>query len=50
MLFCVFRAVTAYLKALTISPNNPIIHGNLACVYYEQGYVIFKMLHLLIFN
>lgn len=31
------RAVTAYLRALTINPNHAIVHGNLACVYYEQG-------------
>ena len=35
--FALFRAVTAYLRALTISPNHAIVHGNLACVYYEQG-------------
>lgn len=32
------RAVAAYLRALSLSPNNAIVHGNLACVYYEQGY------------
>lgn len=31
------RAVAAYLRALTLSPNHAIVHGNLACVYYEQG-------------
>lgn len=33
------RAVAAYLRALSLSPNNAIVHGNLACVYYEQGFV-----------
>ena len=33
----VCRAVVAYLRALSISPNHAIVHGNLACVYYEQG-------------
>ena len=33
------RAVAAYLRALSLSPNHAIVHGNLACVYYEQGYV-----------
>ena len=32
-----FRAVGAYLRALQLSPNNAVVHGNLACVYYEQG-------------
>jgi tetratricopeptide (TPR) repeat protein len=31
------RAVAAYLRALGLSPNHAIVHGNLACVYYEQG-------------
>lgn len=31
------RAASAYLRALALSPDNSIIHGNLACVYYEQG-------------
>ena len=30
------RAVAAYLRALSLSPNHAIVHGNLACVYYEQ--------------
>lgn len=34
--FC-YRSVAAYLRALTLSPNNAVVHGNLACVYYEQG-------------
>ena len=34
------RAVAAYLRALSLSPNHAIVHGNLACVYYEQGYVV----------
>ena len=32
-----FRAVAAYLRALNLSPNHAVVHGNLACVYYEQG-------------
>jgi len=31
------RAVAAYLRALNLSSNNAVVHGNLACVYYEQG-------------
>ncbi|CAD6213147.1 GSCOCG00003937001-RA-CDS [Cotesia congregata] len=31
------RSVAAYLRALNLSPNNAVVHGNLACVYYEQG-------------
>lgn len=34
-----YRAVAAYLRALNISPNNAVVHGNLACVYYEQGLI-----------
>ena len=41
------RAVAAYLRALTLSPNHAIVHGNLACVYYEQGSVVFHALCLL---
>ncbi|XP_043475694.1 UDP-N-acetylglucosamine--peptide N-acetylglucosaminyltransferase 110 kDa subunit [Leptopilina heterotoma] len=33
------RAVGAYLRALNLSPNNAVVHGNLACVYYEQGLI-----------
>lgn len=33
------RAVAAYLRALNLSPNNAVVHGNLACVYYEQGLI-----------
>ena len=32
-----YRAVAAYLRALNLSPNHAVVHGNLACVYYEQG-------------
>eukprot|EP00800_Vazella_pourtalesii_P021339 TRINITY_DN788_c0_g1_i11.p1 TRINITY_DN788_c0_g1~~TRINITY_DN788_c0_g1_i11.p1 ORF type:complete len:765 (-),score=209.82 TRINITY_DN788_c0_g1_i11:144-2438(-) len=39
LLFVLFRAVNAYLRALTLSPNNAIVNGNLACVYYEQGHL-----------
>jgi len=35
--FNCYRAVAAYLRALNLSPNNAVVHGNLACVYYEQG-------------
>ena len=37
LLFLFFRAVAAYLRALNLSPNHAVVHGNLACVYYEQG-------------
>ena len=37
MLLSTFRAVAAYLRALNLSPNHAVVHGNLACVYYEQG-------------
>jgi len=37
--FNCYRAVAAYLRALNLSPNNAVVHGNLACVYYEQGWV-----------
>ncbi|XP_055387060.1 UDP-N-acetylglucosamine--peptide N-acetylglucosaminyltransferase 110 kDa subunit-like [Condylostylus longicornis] len=33
------RAVAAYLRALNLAPNNAVVHGNLACVYYEQGLI-----------
>lgn len=36
---CHHRAVAAYLRALNLSPNNAVVHGNLACVYYEQGLI-----------
>lgn len=39
MLFCISRAVAGYLRALSLSPNHAVVHGNLACVYYEQGLV-----------
>lgn len=32
-----FRAVAAYLRALNLAGNHAVVHGNLACVYYEQG-------------
>lgn len=31
--------MAAYLRALNLSPNNAVVHGNLACVYYEQGLI-----------
>ena len=34
-----FRAVAAYLRALNLAANHAVVHGNLACVYYEQGLV-----------
>ena len=34
-----FRAVAAYLRALALAGNHAVVHGNLACVYYEQGFV-----------
>lgn len=34
-----FRAVAGYLRALSLSPNHAVVHGNLACVYYEQGLI-----------
>ena len=37
--FFIFRAVAAYLRALSLSPNHAVVHGNLACVYYEQGLI-----------
>ena len=37
MYILMFRAVAAYLRALNLSPNHAVVHGNLACVYYEQG-------------
>ncbi|XP_032792888.1 UDP-N-acetylglucosamine--peptide N-acetylglucosaminyltransferase 110 kDa subunit isoform X3 [Daphnia magna] len=33
------RAVAAYLRALNLSPNHAVVHGNMACVYYEQGLI-----------
>ncbi len=35
----VSRAVAGYLRALSLSPNHAVVHGNLACVYYEQGLI-----------
>lgn len=35
----IFRAVAGYLRALSLSPNHAVVHGNLACVYYEQGLI-----------
>ena len=35
----IYRAVAAYLRALSLSPNHAVVHGNLACVYYEQGLI-----------
>lgn len=37
--FFIYRAVAAYLRALSLSPNHAVVHGNLACVYYEQGLI-----------
>lgn len=33
------RAVAAYLRALTLAPGHAVVHGNLACVYYEQNLI-----------
>ncbi|XP_041986785.1 UDP-N-acetylglucosamine--peptide N-acetylglucosaminyltransferase 110 kDa subunit-like [Aricia agestis] len=33
------RAVAVYLQSLKLAPNNGIIHGNLACLYYKQGFI-----------
>ncbi|XP_049886201.1 UDP-N-acetylglucosamine--peptide N-acetylglucosaminyltransferase 110 kDa subunit-like [Pectinophora gossypiella] len=33
------RAVAVYLQSLKLSPNNGIIHGNLACMYYKEGFI-----------
>ncbi|XP_026735856.1 UDP-N-acetylglucosamine--peptide N-acetylglucosaminyltransferase 110 kDa subunit-like isoform X1 [Trichoplusia ni] len=33
------RAVAFYLHSLNLSPNSGIIHGNLACLYYKQGFI-----------
>lgn len=41
------RAVAAYLRALNLAGNHAVVHGNLACVYYEQG--LDFLFHLLIF-
>lgn len=31
--------MAGYLRALSLSPNHAVVHGNLACVYYEQGLI-----------
>ncbi|XP_052746650.1 UDP-N-acetylglucosamine--peptide N-acetylglucosaminyltransferase 110 kDa subunit-like [Bicyclus anynana] len=34
------RALAAvYLQSLKLTPNNGVIHGNLACLYYKQGFI-----------
>ncbi|CAH0577977.1 unnamed protein product [Chrysodeixis includens] len=33
------RAVALYLHSLKLTPNSGIIHGNLACLYYKQGFI-----------
>ncbi|XP_075990911.1 UDP-N-acetylglucosamine--peptide N-acetylglucosaminyltransferase 110 kDa subunit-like [Anticarsia gemmatalis] len=33
------RAVAVYLQSLRLTPNSGIIHGNLACLYYKQGFI-----------
>ncbi|KAG6454168.1 UDP-N-acetylglucosamine--peptide N-acetylglucosaminyltransferase 110 kDa subunit [Manduca sexta] len=33
------RAVAVYLQSLKLTPSNGIIHGNLACLYYKQGFI-----------
>ncbi len=42
------RAVNAYLRALSLNPGHAIVHGNLACVYYEQGLVILPTVFVLL--
>uniref|UniRef100_A0A8C2EAZ7 UDP-N-acetylglucosamine--peptide N-acetylglucosaminyltransferase 110 kDa subunit n=1 Tax=Cyprinus carpio TaxID=7962 RepID=A0A8C2EAZ7_CYPCA len=37
--FYPYRAVAGYLRTLSLSPNHAVVHGNLACVYYEQGLI-----------
>ncbi|VVC99805.1 unnamed protein product [Leptidea sinapis] len=32
-------AVAVYLQSLKLTPNNGFIHGNLACLYYRQGFI-----------
>lgn len=27
------------MRALNLAPNHAVVHGNLACVYYEQGLI-----------
>ncbi|KAM3968502.1 UDP-N-acetylglucosamine--peptide N-acetylglucosaminyltransferase 110 kDa subunit [Aphomia sociella] len=33
------RAVAVYLQSLKTTPNNGVILGNLACLYYKQGLI-----------
>ncbi|OWR42776.1 UDP-N-acetylglucosamine--peptide N-acetylglucosaminyltransferase 110 kDa subunit-like [Danaus plexippus] len=33
------RAIAVYFHCLKLTPNNGIIHGNLACLYYKQGFI-----------
>ncbi|KOB75058.1 Uncharacterized protein OBRU01_08098 [Operophtera brumata] len=33
------RAVAVYLQSLKLTPNSGILHGNLACMYYKQGFI-----------
>ncbi|XP_072930626.1 UDP-N-acetylglucosamine--peptide N-acetylglucosaminyltransferase 110 kDa subunit-like isoform X2 [Epargyreus clarus] len=33
------RAVAVYLQSLKLTPNSGVIHGNLACLYYKQGFI-----------
>nr|XP_013189449.1 unnamed protein product [Amyelois transitella] len=33
------RAVAVYLHSLKLTPKNGIVHGNLACIYYKQGFI-----------
>ncbi|XP_063393763.1 UDP-N-acetylglucosamine--peptide N-acetylglucosaminyltransferase 110 kDa subunit-like [Cydia fagiglandana] len=33
------RTVAVYLQSLKLTPNNGLIHGNLACSYYKQGLI-----------
>lgn len=33
------RAIAVYLQSLKLTPNSGVIHGNLACLYYKQGFI-----------
>lgn len=33
------KALAVYLHSLKLNPSNGIVHGNLACLYYKQGFI-----------
>uniref|UniRef100_A0A2A4JLS9 protein O-GlcNAc transferase n=1 Tax=Heliothis virescens TaxID=7102 RepID=A0A2A4JLS9_HELVI len=33
------RAVAVYLHSLRLTPSSGAVHGNLACLYYKQGFI-----------